>query len=119
MTIPIDFILLLAMVESLSNPLAVGRDGELGVLQMTPAYVQDASEYANKNWTHTDAIDELTSIKIFRAYMARYATKERLGREPTLEDVARIHNGGPNGYLKKSTLLYWNKVQWLMKQQSM
>ena len=27
--------------------------------------------------------------------MCRYATEERLGRNATQEDVARIHNGGP------------------------
>jgi hypothetical protein len=119
MIIPIEFIMLLSMVESIGNPHAIGRHGELGMLQMTSAYVQDAAEFANKDWTHEDAIDEVLAIKIFRAYMARYATEERLGRPITLEDVARIHNGGPNGYLKKSTQLYWDKVQWAMKQQSM
>ena len=100
MIIPIEFIMLLSMVESIGNPHAIGRHGELGMLQMTSAYVQDAAEYAGKDWTHEDAIDEILAIKIFRAYMARYATEERLGRPVTLEDIARIHNGGPNGYLK-------------------
>ena len=43
--------------------------------------------------------------------MDRYATVERLGRKPTLEDIARIHNGGPNGWKKKSTDAYWAKVK--------
>jgi hypothetical protein len=119
MIIPIEFIMLLSMVESIGNPHAIGRHGELGMLQMTSAYVQDAAEHAGTDWTHEDAIDEVLAIKIFRAYMARYATEERLGRPVNLEDIARIHNGGPNGYLKKSTELYWKKVQWVMKQQSM
>ena len=101
MIIPIEFIMLLSMVESIGNPHAIGRHGELGMLQMTSAYVQDAAEYAGKDWTHEDAIDEILAIKIFRAYMARYAAKERQSRPVTLEDIARIHNGGPNGYLKK------------------
>jgi hypothetical protein len=111
MIIPIEFIMCIAMIESICNPLAVGRDGELGMLQMTAAYVQDAAEYANKDWTHKDAIDEVTSIRIFRAYMDRYATDDRLGRHVTWEDIARIHNGGPNGYKKESTKLYWNKIK--------
>ena len=32
--------------------------------------------------------------------MKRYATKAQLGHEPTAEDVARIHNGGPDGWKK-------------------
>jgi len=49
--------------------------------------------------------------KIVRAYMARYATEKRLGREPTYSDVARTHNGGPAGWRKPATLPYWLKVK--------
>ena len=120
MKIPIEFIMILATIESNCNPSAVGDNFEaLGMLQMHPAYVRDASEFANENWKHTSALDELTAIRIFRAYMARYATEERLGRPVTYEDIARIHNGGPNGYKKLSTIPYWNKVKCLLEQQSM
>jgi hypothetical protein len=120
MKIPIEFIMILATVESNCNPSAVGDNFEaLGMLQMHPAYVRDASEYANENWKHLNALDEMTAIRIFRAYMARYATEERLGRPVTYEDIARIHNGGPNGYKKLSTIPYWNKVKCLLEQQSM
>lgn len=106
------------MIESNGNSLAVGDDlKSIGMLQMQEAYVQDAAEYANKDWEHIDARDELTSVRIFRAYMKRYATEERLGRPVTFEDIARIHNGGPNGYKKKSTIPYWNKVKCLMEKQ--
>ena len=37
--------------------------------------------------------------------MKRYATKAQLGHEPTAEDVARIHNGGPNGWKKTPRVL--------------
>tara|TARA_E500000318_G_C3412424_1_gene154121 strand:+ start:50 stop:391 length:342 start_codon:yes stop_codon:yes gene_type:complete len=110
--------MLLAMVESNCNPNAVGDDlKSIGILQMQEAYVQDAAEFAGEDWAHMDALDELTAIHIFRAYMNRYATEERLGQPVTLEDIARIHNGGPNGYKKKSTIPYWNKVKCLMAKQ--
>jgi hypothetical protein len=112
MIIPIEFIMCIAMIESNVKWNAVGDDLQsIGILQMQEAYVQDAAEYANKDWKHMDALDELTAVRIFRAYMDRYCTKERLGREPTLQDVARIHNGGPNGYKKPSTLKFWKKVK--------
>lgn len=41
--------------------------------------------------------------------MARYAVERRLGRAVTPVDIARIHNGGPNGYKKKATLGYAKK----------
>ena len=105
-------IMALIMVESGGNDLEIGDDGKAyGCLQMHAAYVQDAAEYAGKDWVHEDAFQRVVAIQIFMAYMARYATEERLGREPTLEDIARIHNGGLNGYKKKSTEKYWQKVK--------
>ena len=41
--------------------------------------------------------------KVMQAYMNRY------GCQPTDEDVARIHNGGPNGYRKPETVAYWKE----------
>ena len=43
--------------------------------------------------------------------MKKYATKKRLGHNPTAEDIARIHNGGPNGFKKGGTEGYWEKVK--------
>jgi len=61
--------------------------------------------------------DKAHSEKIVRAYMARY-NKEALRRleegRGSMADVlktARIHNGGPKGYRKDSTLPYAAKVR--------
>ena len=43
--------------------------------------------------------------------MKRYATEARLGHKPTVQDIARIHNGGPNGYKLAATVGYWNLVK--------
>jgi hypothetical protein len=40
-----------------------------------------------------------------------YATEEKLGRKPTYQDYARIWNGGPNGYKRKATVKYWQKLK--------
>ena len=105
-------ILAIIAVESNGNDRAIGDDGlAYGALQIHACYVQDASEYANKSWTHEDAYDRETAIDIFLAYMSRYATEKRIGRAVTIKDIARIHNGGPNGYKKACTIKYWNKVK--------
>ena len=102
----------LISVESGGNDSAVGDNGKaFGCLQLHSAYVQDASELAGLDWKHEDAFDRTKAIAITMAYMARYATEERLGRVPTFEDWARIHNGGPNGYKKSATDKYWKKVK--------
>ena len=56
------------------------------------------------------------SKKVVQAYMNRYATEARLGRKVTSEDIARIHNGGPNGYDKKSTKAYWDAVEVILQE---
>jgi hypothetical protein len=107
-------ILAIIMVESYGDDSAIGDNGKAyGCLQLHAEYVADAAEYANEDWVHEDAFNRKTAIKIFEAYMDRYATIDRLGRVATAEDIARIHNGGPNGYNKKSTKAYWNKISTL------
>ena len=107
-----ELILAIMLVESNGNVDAVGDNNTAhGCLQLTEAYIQDAAIHAEEDWTVLDAYDKETSIRIFTAYMHKYATKERLGRNVAAEDVARIHNGGPNGWFKASTLSYWGKVK--------
>jgi hypothetical protein len=69
-------------------------------------------DYNKRHGTHYAPEDCLgnreLSEKVFRDYMEHYATKKRLGHEPTDEDMARIWNGGPNGWRLPSTLAYWN-----------
>ena len=101
----------LVKVESNGNPRAVGDNGKaLGILQIWAVVVQDVNEVSRVKYTHADAFDPAKARAICRAYLARYATAKRLGREPTDEDYARIWNGGPNGHNKPSTLKYWHKV---------
>ncbi|CAF0749114.1 unnamed protein product [Rotaria sp. Silwood1] len=50
------------------------------------------------------------SEECVRAYMDRYGKRCTKNREPTCEDYARIHNGGPIGCRRSSTDGYWNKV---------
>lgn len=110
----IPTLLLIAMMTVESNGFnwAIGDNGKSwGVLQLQEAYIQDAAEYAGEDWVHGDAMNRETSIKIVNAYMQRYANQKRLGRYATAEDIARIHNGGPNGYKKSATDKYWFKVK--------
>jgi len=106
--------LLLAMiqVESSGNDNAIGDNGKAyGCLQLHAAYVQDAAEYAGKDWVHEDAFDRATAIEITKAYMARYAIEKRLGHKATAEDIAKITKGGLNGFKKQATEKNWVKVK--------
>ena len=106
----------LIKVESGGNDRAVGDNGEaFGCLQIHQAVITDVKKFTGQPWQHTDAFDRRKSIVIFKSYIAYYAQKKLIGREPTLEDAARIWNGGPGGYGKAATKKYWEKVQKEMK----
>ena len=109
----IKLILAIIAVESGGDPNAIGDGGDaFGILQIHSAYVQDAAEYAKADWTHEDAFDPETSKEIFAAYMKRYARDSRRPEGMSREEfIARIHNGGPNGFKKAATLRYWEKVR--------
>ena len=91
---------------------AVGDNGKaFGLYQLHSAYVQDAAEHSYVSYVHKDAFVPIYARCIVEDYMARYATEKRLGRPVTVEDICRIHNGGPNGYKKSSTDAYWVKCK--------
>ncbi|MFA5130653.1 MAG: lytic transglycosylase domain-containing protein [Patescibacteria group bacterium] len=98
-------------VESDNNPKAIGDKGRsYGIAQIQKEAVRDANDTLRTRYTHEDCFDPALSRKIFVAYLSRYCTEKRLGREPTMEDASRIWNGGPNGYKKQATIKYWQKL---------
>lgn len=106
------FLNALEQVESRGNPRAVGDNGRaLGALQIWDVVIQDVNRVYRTSYVHHDAFDRSKARDIARKYLAIYATPKRLGRQPTLEDYARIWNGGPRGHLKPATAAYWSKVQ--------
>lgn len=51
------------------------------------------------------------SIDTFYKYMDIYCTKKQLGVEPTDEIRARCWNGGPTGWKRPTTAVYWTKIK--------
>ena len=117
----LSFLKALALVESGGNPEAIGDGGDSwGKYQLQSAYVQDASEWGLSNgvigkpFKHSDAFNPERAELIIYCYMKRYATPQRLGRQPTIEDWARLHVGGPQGHRKRATQPHWNKMKKLL-----
>lgn len=101
----------LVQVESSGNPRAVGDNGKaLGALQIWEVVITDVNRAKGTRYTHRDAFCPDKAEAICRAYLSIYCTPRRLGRTPTMEDAARIWNGGPKGHTKKATINYWHKV---------
>lgn len=89
---------------------AVGDGGAaLGPYQIHKIYWVDAVEHdpslvANGE-TYNNVRNQAYAEKVVLAYWARYAPSW------DAQTLARIHNGGPKGHRKTSTLGYWTKVK--------
>jgi hypothetical protein len=104
------------MIESSNNDYPPGHnDGGLakGCLQIHKNYWIDGTEYLKVNWVHEDAHDRDRAIEVATAYLTRYGRhyERTQGKKATLEVLARIHNGGPEGWNDSDTNKYWNKVR--------
>lgn len=98
----------IALVESDGNPAAVGDAGRsVGRYQLSEVYVEDVERIIGGDIRRSPTI----SRAYVQVYLNHYATRERLGVEPTLEHMARIHNGGPDGWTDGATEPYWFKVK--------
>jgi hypothetical protein len=84
----------------------------IGVLQIRRAVVYDVNNIYGTTYKHTDANDLHKSYAICRLYLSHYGRRYRLKMRvsPTDEVLARIWNGGPDGWQKASTRVYWLRV---------
>ena len=111
MSVPLSLILALIAVESGGNDHAWGDNGKAwGCLQIRAEVVEDVKRISPRD-DHYDAFVRADAIWICQTYLNHYVTRKRLGRNPTLQDYARVWNGGPQGWKKDSTLPYWVKVE--------
>ena len=89
---------------------AVGDGGKaIGPYQIHRVYWQDAVEHdpslvANGE-TYANVRNQAYAERVVMAYWSRYAPSW------DAQTLARIHNGGPKGHVRKATLGYWAKVQ--------
>ncbi|MCK5059891.1 MAG: hypothetical protein KAR00_01960 [Candidatus Pacebacteria bacterium] len=102
--------------ESRVDDYAVGdrllKNKAYGCLQIRQPAVDDVNRRFGTNYHAQDCLgNRELSIWIFGKYVQIYATEKRLGNQPTFENIARIWNGGPNGFKKSSTIGYWEDVQ--------
>ena len=95
----------IAQVESENNSSSVGDGGRaIGIYQLHRSYWQDGTRILNVKWDYHLAFKPEKSRRVVKAYLSHY------GKGKSLLDMARIHNGGPNGYKKKATLPYARKI---------
>ncbi len=101
----------IAHVESRTDANAVGDHGRaVGVYQIHRRYWQDGTRILGVNWEYADALDPVKARQVVRAYLSHY------GRNKSLVDMARIHNGGPRGDRMKATQRYAAKIMAIMNE---
>lgn len=106
------------IVESGGDVNAIGKNGELGCLQIRTVAVLDVNRIlrrqgSTRQYTFSDRLLEEKSREIAKVYLVHYAllaVDEMQGAISYNEIMARVWNGGPQGYKKKSTIPYWRKV---------
>ena len=99
----------LIAVESGGDDLARGQHGELGALQVRPCVVRDVNRIAGTHYRWAEMTNRWAAVGVFRIYTGHYCAK--LGRAVTDQDRARIWHGGPTGWKRRQTLVYWKRVQ--------
>ena len=103
-----------SFVESRNDDFAVGDHGKaVGRYQLHNIYVDDVNRIAGTTYTYADRFDPVKSKEMVIIYLNHYGKRYiRLTGLPVTDEVkARIHNGGPDGFKKDSTLAYWDKVR--------
>lgn len=101
----------IARVESRSDPNAVGDHGRAaGTYQIHRRYWVDGTRVLGVDWPYREAWNPQKARQVVRAYLSYY------GKGRNLVDLARIHNGGPQGHEKQATLSYARKVATALKQ---
>ena len=107
-------------VESGGDPNAVGDGGEaVGSFQIHKIYVDDVNRINTfgPKYSYDDRYDKDKSREMTKAYLCWYIRFTRgIWKKPEWEGrrweyMARIHNGGPDGWKKESTKAYWEKVK--------
>jgi len=106
----------IAMQESGGNDKAVGDkllgSKAYGALQVRQPCVDDVNRKCGTHYLAKDCLgNRALSELICREYIDLYATEKRLGHKPTDQDMARIWNGGPNGYKSLLTVSYWTHIK--------
>jgi hypothetical protein len=106
----------LIQVESNGNDHAIGdrhkKEMAYGALQIRKPCVEDVNRRFGTKFTAKDMLgNRQLSVWVCQNYLKMYATPKLIGREPTIEDMARIWNGGPAGWKSNATVKYWSKVK--------
>ena len=88
------------------------------VYQLSDLFIMDVNDICGKQvFIYTDKYDRERSEQMMVIYWSHFGKRyqRKTGNEPTYAVLARIYNGGPDGWRKYATKRYWRQVQEKMK----
>lgn len=97
-------------VEDIHGDIGLKEGPSVGVLQIRPIMVREVNRILkirkiDKKYKLKDRYSREKSIEMFNIWREFYHPNGNF------ETISRTWNGGPKGYLKKSTVGYWMEVQ--------
>ena len=114
MNIPTILLMAMIQVESHGDNKAIGDNNKAyGCLQIQQAYIDDVNKVYGTKYTIYHAFERVLAVDITCKYLKFYGDyyERHEGKKATFEILARIHNGGPYGWLNPKTAKYWKKVK--------
>lgn len=89
------------------------------VYQLKDIYIDDVNRIYGLHLPYSIKFDRGLSEKAMRLYWTYYCGRYKriTGKPVTYEVLARIHNGGPDGFKKYATKKYWRAVSRLLSNQ--
>jgi len=112
--------MIVSQIESGDNDQAIGDGGRShGRLQIQLCVIEDVNRIYGTDYQPESRYNPIHSADIFCKYLLYYGKyyERKTGEKATYEVLARIWNGGPNGWRKKSTIGYWQQVEGLLYSQ--
>jgi hypothetical protein len=110
------FLAVLITIESGGDKTLVGdlnlKNHAYGVCQIRQPYLDDVNRFAGTHYLMRDVAESETLAKwAVLCYVKHYGEEYTrvTGKPLDMEAAARMHNGGGNGWRRKSTDVYWEK----------
>jgi hypothetical protein len=92
-----------------------GKDGDggnsHGPYQISDDYREDVNRFTGCKYSREDCYNPVYARRMTISYLRHYGSRERLGHQPSVKDLVRLHNGGPDGHKEHCTLAYWYKCK--------
>lgn len=103
----------LIILESKGKNIVGDQGRAFGKLQIWEVVVQDVNRIYRKHYKHSDAFNTKKAREICRLYLVHYGKvyERQTGRKAGDVILARIWNGGPDGYKDEATIAYVQKLR--------